>query len=310
MNARVPPGLSSASSAARSPGLSPEVRMAYRACRRMQRRHDPTYYWATQRLPPKIRPAVHALYGFVRGADELVDGADRPGDPAGRRRALDAWQAELERGRASGCSRHPVIAALVDAGRRHELPLGELSIYMDSMRLDCGPVRVANRAELDRYMRGSAGAVGMIMAPLLDTPAELHSEVARLGSAFQLTNFIRDVAEDFALDRIYLPADELARHGVSVDDIAKQRQSDGMRSLLAAEVDRARRLFAGSRSLDRGLPASVRPGVHVARSVYERILDRIEARDFDILSSPVRVPPWQLAGVAMSALARGGRRHA
>ncbi|MDQ2895802.1 MAG: phytoene/squalene synthase family protein [Actinomycetota bacterium] len=304
------PGLSSAPATARSPGLSPEVRLAYGACRRMQRRHDPTYYWATRRLPPEIRPAVHALYGFVRGADELVDGADRPSDPAARRRALDDWQAELERGRASGRSRHPVIAALVDAGRRHELPLSELSIYMDSMRLDCGPVRVANRAELDRYMRGSAGAVGMVMAPLLDTPTELHPEVARLGSAFQLANFIRDVTEDYALDRIYLPADELARHGVSVEDIAQRRSSDGLRSLLAAEVDRARSLFASSKNLDRVLPASVRPGVHVARSVYERILDRIEALDFDILASPVRVPPWQLAGVAVSALARGGRRRA
>lgn len=304
------PGLSSASSAMRSPGFSPELRLAYRACRRMQRRHDPTYYWATRRLPPEIRPAVHALYGFVRGADELVDGADRPADPAARRRALDGWQAELERGRANGCSRHPVIAALVDAGRRHELPLGELSIYMDSMRLDCGPVRVANRAELDRYMRGSAGAVGMIMAPLLDTPAELHPAVAKLGSAFQLANFIRDVKEDYALDRIYLPADELVRHGVSIQDIAQRRSSDGLRSLLAAEVDRARSMFASSRSLDHALPASVRPGVHVARSVYERILDRIEALDFDILASPVRVPPWQLAGVAVSALTRGAGRRA
>lgn len=302
------PRLKSASSATWSPGSSPELRLAYRTCRRMQRRHDPTYYWATRRLPSEIRPAVHALYGFVRGADELVDGADRPSDPAARRRALDDWQAELERGQADGRSRHPVIAALVDAGRRHELPLGELSIYMDSMRLDCGPVRVANRAELDRYMRGSAGAVGMIMAPLLDTPAELHAEVAKLGSAFQLANFIRDVNEDYALDRIYLPADAFVRHGVSIDDIAQRRSSDGLRSLLAAEVGRARSMFASSRSLDHVLPASVRPGVHVARSVYERILDRIEALDFDILSSPVRVPPRQLAGVAVSALARGARR--
>lgn len=304
------PGLNFASSATRSSEFSPELGLAYRTCRRMQRRHDPTYYWATRRLPPEIRPAVHALYGFVRGADELVDGADRPSDPAARRRALDDWQAELELGRANGCSRHPVIAALVDAGRRHELPLGELSIYMDSMRLDCGPVRVANRAELDRYMRGSAGAVGMIMAPLLDTPAELHPEVAKLGHAFQLANFIRDVNEDYALDRIYLPADEFVRHGVSIDDIAQRRSSHGLRSLLAAEVGRARSMFASSRSLDVALPASVRPGVHVARSVYERILDRIEALDFDILASPVRVPHWQLAGVAVSALARGTRRRA
>ena len=130
----------------------------------MQRRHDPTYYCATMRLPRHVRPAVHALYGFVRGADQLVDGPRRPPDAAARRRALDRWQAELEKGMASGRSRHPVIAALVDAGRRHDLPLAELSVYMDSMRLDCGPVRLATQAELDNYMRGSAEAVGLIMA--------------------------------------------------------------------------------------------------------------------------------------------------
>src|SRR5262249_3392740 len=105
-----------------------------------------------------------------------------------------------------GFSRHPVIAALVDAGRRHDLPLAELAVYMDSMRVDCGPVRMATRAELDRYMRGSAGAVGLNMAPLLGVPTTLHRTVAKLGTAFQLTNFIRDVREDYELDRVYLPA--------------------------------------------------------------------------------------------------------
>ncbi len=215
----------------------------------MQLRYDPTYYWATLRLPRTVRPAVQALYGFVRGADELVDGANRAADPAARRRALDSWQGELERGLANGSSRHPVIAALVDAGRRHDLPLDELSVYMDSMRLDCGPVRVRTRAELDRYMRGSAGAVGLIMAALLDVPQELHAAMAQLGTAFQLTNFIRDVREDYELDRIYLPTDDLARCGTSVDDIAARRVTDGLRTLLAAEVGQARRLFAGTTGL-------------------------------------------------------------
>ncbi len=291
----------------------PELRLAYRACRRMQLRHDPTFYWATLRLPRDVRPAVHALYGFVRGADELVDGIDRPADSQARRRALDDWQAELERGLASGCSGHPVIAALVDAGRRHDLPLGELAVYMDSMRVDCGPVRVLTRAELDRYMRGSAAAVGLIMAPLLDAPVELHPVVAQLGTAFQLTNFIRDVREDYELNRIYLPADELARFGVSVDDIARRRMSDGMRMLLAAEVARARQLFASTKILHEALNPAVLPGVRFACSVYERVLDRVEAAEFDVLAHRVRVPPWQLGAVALAALSPvdvNGRRRA
>jgi len=303
------PRISFAGVATRKGGNDPYLYPAYRTCRRMQRRHDPTYYWATMRLPRDVRPAVHALYGFVRGADQIVDGPNRPPDPAARRLALDRWQGELEQGMASGRSRHPVIAALVDSGQRHDLPLFELSVYMDSMRIDCGPVRVATRAELDRYMRGSAGAVGLIMAPLLGVPSELHPTVAELGTAFQLTNFIRDVNEDFGLDRVYLPVEDRDRLGVSVEDIAARRVTDGFRALLAEEVTRARHLFATTAMLDDVLDPAIRPGVRLARAVYERVLDRVEALGFDVLRHRVRVAPWHLGAVAIAALPTTGRRE-
>src|SRR3954468_10212943 len=151
--------------------IDPALKSAYETCRRMHRRHDPTYYWATRRLPAEIRPATHALYGYVRTADEIVDGPRRPSDPAARRAALDAWEAELVRGMERGRSEHAVIAALVDAGGRHDLPLDELRVYMRSMRVDCGRVRIATAEELDSYMDGSAGSVGRIMAPLLGVPS-------------------------------------------------------------------------------------------------------------------------------------------
>jgi phytoene synthase len=290
-------------------GDDPHLCSAYRACRRMQRRHDPTYYCATLRLPRDVRPAVHAVYGFVRGADQLVDGPNRPPDPAARRLALDRWQGELEQGMATGRSRHPVIAALVDAGHRHDLPLSELKVYMDSMRFDCGPVRVATRAELDRYMRGSAGSVGLIMAPLLGVPPDLHPTVAQLGTAFQLTNFIRDVREDYGLDRVYLPLEDRARLGVSVHDIAARRMTDGLRAMLALEVTRARDMFATTSILDGVLDPAIRPGVRLARSVYERVLDQVEALGFDVLRHRVRVPSWQLGVIAIAALSTTGRRE-
>ena len=123
----------------------PRLVESYRTCRRLQRRHDPTYYCATRFLPRDVQPAVHALYGFVRGADQIVDGPGACRPAAERRAALDAWQAELERGLAAGRSEHPVIAALVDAGPRHGLPLHLLPRYMDSMRVDCDEPR-ADRA--------------------------------------------------------------------------------------------------------------------------------------------------------------------
>ena len=257
----------------------------------MQLRHDPTYFWATRRLPSEVRPAVHALYGFVRGADELVDGAGPNLDPAARRGALDAWQAELEDGLARGASAHPVIAALVDAGPRHDLPLGELRVYMDSMRIDCGPVRIGSREELDRYMRGSAGAVGTIMATLLDARAE---ELARMGTAFQLTNFIRDVAEDYALDRIYLP-------GLDEDALRAGHATAETRALVAAETSRARELFASTSAVAGTLAPALRPGVRLARSVYAAVLDRVERVEFDVLSRRAALNPFEVGRAVVAA---------
>ena len=215
---------------------------AYAACRRMLRRHDPSYFLAVSRLPRERRRTVHALYGFVRGADEIVDGP-AGGSPEQRRAALDHWEAELEDGLATGRASHPVISALVHAAAEDDLPLGELHAYMDSMRMDCGPLRIETREELARYMEGSGGSVGRIMAAILDAPDE-SERLARLGVAFQLTNFLRDVRKDYALDRIYLPADERERRGVGEQDLAAPTATPELRALVAGEVERARRLFA------------------------------------------------------------------
>ncbi|HEX8103937.1 MAG TPA: phytoene/squalene synthase family protein [Solirubrobacteraceae bacterium] len=268
----------------------------------MHRRHDPTYYWATRRLPRDKRPATHALYGYVRTADEIVDGPRRSADPAARRAALDAWEAELDRGLAAGSSSNPVVGALVDAGARHRLPLAELKPYMTSMRRDCEPVRIATWEELEDYMHGSAGSVGRIMAPLLGVPERHHADFGRLGLAFQLTNFIRDVREDYTLDRIYLPAADRERFGVAEADIGSPSASAAVRELVAHEVGRARGLFAGAQAAIAATPASVRPGIRLACAVYERVLDRVEAVDFDVLGRSTSVRPWQLPGVALRAV--------
>lgn len=266
------------------PISSPQASRSYEACRRMQRRHDPTFYWATRRLPSETRPAVHALYGFVRGADEIVDGASGPIGPGAKRAALDAWQAELERGLARGRCDHPVLAALVDAGPRHDLPLDQLSVYMDSMRVDCGPVRIGDEAELDRYMNGSAATVGRIMAPILGAPAEAE-RFAVLGVAFQLTNFVRDVREDLAMDRQYLPGWE-----------------DDTRASVARQVGRARELFAITAGLHDEMPGAVRGGMRLARAVYERVLDRVETIEFDVLRRGAALPRWQMVAAAGGSL--------
>ena len=282
-----------------SPFTEPAPAAAYATCRRMLRRHDPTYHLAVARLPRERRSAVHALYGFVRGADEIVDGAGSILLPDERRAALDEWQGELERGMETGRSDHPVIGALVHAATTYELPVFELRPYMASMRMDCGRLRIQTREELDRYMNGSGASVGRIMAVILGAP-EQSEPLARLGVAFQLTNFLRDLREDYLLDRIYLPADERERHGVDDSDLAAATASPRLRELVASEVRLARTLFAETTP---GLLASIpsaRRGIGIARAVYCAVLDRIERNGFDVLGRGSRPKLFDLARVAHS----------
>src|SRR5688500_10897906 len=248
--------------------MDPALTAAYETCRRMHRRHDPTYYWATRRLPADVRPATHALYGYVRTADQLVDGPRRAPTPEARRAALDAWEGELARGLPDGAWTNPVVGALVDAAQRHDLPLAELTPYMRSMRVDCSPVRIGTWEELVAYMEGSAGSVGRIMAPLLGVPEDHHAGFGRLGLAFQHANFIRDVREDRRLDRIYLPGEDRRRFGVAEADFDRPAATDGLRALVAHEVRRARGLFASAEAAVEAAPASVRPGIRLACTIY------------------------------------------
>jgi phytoene synthase len=277
---------------------------SYETCRRMHRRHDPTYYWAARRLPAEIRPATHALYGYVRTADEIVDGPHRPASADARRAALDAWERELDRARAAGASPNPVVGALVDAARRHRLPLDELRPYMRSMRIDCAPVRIETWPELEAYMDGSAGSVGRIMAPLLGVPERHHAGYGRLGQAFQLANFIRDLHEDTRLDRVYLPAEDRARFGVGEEELRRGHASPELRALLALELRRARGLFAEAEPAIAAAPASVGTGVRFAVGMYQRVLDRVERIEFDVLGRRAGVRPWHVPGAVLGALRR------
>ncbi|MCU0312566.1 MAG: squalene/phytoene synthase family protein [Solirubrobacteraceae bacterium] len=270
-----------------------QVDRAYHACARMQRRRDPTYYWAVRCLPAERRPPIHALYGFVRGADDI---ADDPRLNGARRAALDAWQVELETGLARGRSDHRVIAALVDAGPRHGMPLHLLGDYMDSMRADCEePVRMRSQDQLDRYMAGTA-TVGPLVAPLLDAPEGADSLLARLGVAFQLTNLIRDVPEDWRLGRVYLP-------GLHEEDLVRRAATHRLRDHVAGQVERARGLFRDADALAQMLPGPMRPGVRVAVAVYGRVLDRVERHGYDVVTRPAGLRPWETARAVAGALA-------
>ncbi len=218
----------------------PWLRAAYERCRELNSAHGRTYYLATLLLPPAKRPHVHALYGLARYADELVDDLDSP-DPDALLSWGDQFLTDLDR----GASAHPVSSAAIDTARTWGIPRHTFEAFLASMRMDITVTGYPTYADLEHYMYGSAAVIGLQMVPILepvDDRAAGHAKT--LGEAFQLSNFIRDVAEDLQRGRVYLPEEDLDRFGVTRADLAPGPTPPQVRELLAFEIARTRRLYA------------------------------------------------------------------
>lgn len=289
----------------------PALREAYARCRQLNARHGKTYFLATRLLTPQQRPAIHALYGFARLADDLVDDLDSDHTPVQRGEQLDRLQQVLQSGLRAGHSDHPVLAALVDTVQRHGIAHSYFDQFLHSMRMDLTTTDYSTRAELRTYVRGSAEVIGLQVLPVLGTVApreEAAPHAAALGAAFQLTNFLRDVAEDLDRDRVYLPADELAAHGVDRDRLwwcRRRGRSDlRVRRALADQVARTLEVYRRARPGIAMLDPVSRPCVATAYTLYGEILDHLVRCDYEVFSQRATVPRTRRLGVAASAVGR------
>ncbi|SFS99851.1 MULTISPECIES: phytoene/squalene synthase family protein [Saccharopolyspora] len=297
----------------------PGLRQAYQRCRGLNARHGRTYFLATRLLPRGRRPAVHALYGFARWADDIVDEPRSPASTGERGAELAQLGRELLTGLDRGSSRDQLIAPVVDTARRYGLHRSLFEDFLTSMRTDLSVTDYPDRAALDRYMRGSAEAIGLQLLPVLGTtgpPEHAAPHAAALGKAFQLTNFLRDVAEDLDRDRVYLPADELAAHGVDRELLTwcrQHRRTDPrVRRALAEQHAAAREVYRFARKGIELLEPVSRPCIETACTLYAEILDRIEEQDFAVFHSRAVVGRWRrgrvaAAGLLRAALARQSR---
>ncbi|MGV3758771.1 MAG: phytoene/squalene synthase family protein [Actinomycetota bacterium] len=271
------------------------LEQSYAHCRQLNKRYGTTYYWSTFALPRVKRHHVWALYGFCRHADDIVDDLG-PAPVEVREKALtdlgDRLFADLEAGRSDDL----VLKAVVHTIRAFDHEPECFRRFLDSMAMDLTITEYATWDDLLGYMDGSAAVIGEMMLPILEPldPAA-YGHARDLGNAFQLTNFLRDVAEDLDRGRVYLPQEGLARFGA---DPHRRVVDDAWRQLMAFEIDRARSLYA---SADLGVemlpPASARC-VAGARALYSQILDRIEAADYDVFSQRATVPTWRKAATA------------
>ncbi len=279
---------------------------AYAACRRINAYHGRTYFLATRLLPAASRPSVHALYGFARLADEIVDNGAAPGDPAV---ALNSLEKALVEALSGGPYAHPVLLALADTVRRHDLDEHLFTEFLASMRMDLTVTGYATFADLAEYTHGSAGVIGLQMLPVLGTVvprAEAAPYAAALGEAFQLTNFLRDVGEDLDRGRLYLPADELAAFGVDRAMLEHAhrtgRTARPIRRALAHLVSCNHAVYRRAEPGIGMLAPRARPCIAAAAAMYRRILDEIADADYDVLSRRVVVPTHRRLRIAATAL--------
>jgi phytoene synthase len=273
-----------------------QLEAAYRHCAAIAARHGKSYHLATRLLTPDRRPAVHALYAAARTVDDLVDlpGADPAGDLADWSRAV---LGDLE----TGWSEDPVRLALVRTYRRHDIPVEHLVDFLAAMTSDLDVDSYADLGALDRYMWGSASVIGLQVLPVLGTaPGVAREEAAphaiALGEAFQLTNFLRDVAEDVDRGRVYLPADAMAAHGVTRAQLAEKRFDANFRELMREMVAVVRRRYDDAAPGTRLLAPESRDCVRAATELYGGILTEIERADYRVLDGRVSVStPRRLA---------------
>jgi phytoene synthase len=269
---------------------------AYRHCAGIAAAHGKSYHLATRLLTPDRRPSVHALYAAARTADDLVDvpGADPEGDLADWARAA---LTDLE----AGWSDDPVRLALVHTYRRFDIPVEHLVDFLAAMTSDLTVTGYADLTALDRYMWGSAAVIGLMVLPVLGTAPGVAAEEAAphaiaLGEAFQLTNFLRDVGEDADRGRVYLPADLMAAHGVTREQLADRRFSAGFRELMREMVAIVRRRYDDAAPGTPLLARESRDCVRAATDLYGGILREIEKADYRVLDRRVRVAgPRRLA---------------
>jgi phytoene synthase len=286
---------------------------AYARCRELHRAHGRTYYLATKLLPAWKRPHVHALYGFTRYADDIVDTtADLA--PAERAARLEAWSAQFLAGLAGASVDDPLLPAVLDTVKRFDIDRGDFDAFLRSMAMDLTVGRYDTYDDLLSYMDGSAAVIGTMMLPILGSadPAAAREPARELGLAFQLTNFIRDVAEDLERGRIYLPLADLERFGVTPADLeacaAAGRATEPVKELIAFEVQRARLHYAAAAPGIPMLERSSQSCIRAAYCVYGAILTEIERQEYDVFTRRAVVPKRKrLLTAARCFATRAGR---
>lgn len=283
----------------------PDLRASYAECKRLNSLHGKTYYLATLLLPKAKRPHVHALYGFARYADEIVD--DLASTLSNQEKAdyLRRWSDQMLQDISNGRSSDHVGAALVDTVQKFDIPIAYFEAFLHSMAMDLTVTEYQTFDDLMEYVYGSAAVIGLQMVHVLGTLQGRKSEALplaeNLGVAFQLANFIRDVGEDLDRGRIYLPLQELQNFGVSRSILEQRQLTPQIIEALKFQIARVREL---QQKADEGiqlLNPEARPCIEAASELYCGIVDEVEKINYDIFNHRAKTSTLRRAKVALPA---------
>ncbi|HUB30487.1 MAG TPA: phytoene/squalene synthase family protein [Terracidiphilus sp.] len=278
---------------------APTLDDAYAICRAIAKREAKNFYYAFLTLPRARKDAICAVYAFMRKADDLADDESISLDE--RRRSIHAWLAAWHQAGSGGPTSDPVFIAVRDATHRFDIPLSLLDELVAGTTMDLKPSSgsssetYATFSELYRYCYLVASVVGLVCIRIFgysDPRAEKLAE--ETGIAFQLTNILRDVEEDAARDRVYLPLEDLGAHGVSLDSILQRKSgappTPQERALLAQIAGRAEDYYRSAEALLPLVHRESRPALWVLVSIYHALLRRIERAGYDVFTRRASVP--------------------
>jgi phytoene synthase len=288
--------------------FDPALRESYELCRQLNAKHGKTYYLATLLLPPAKRPYVHALYGFARYADEIVDDLASTLTDSQKAEQLKIWGDDFLAKFDSGQTSDPVCVAVLDTVRRWSIPRQHFEAFLHSMTMDLTVTEYATYDDLYEYVYGSAAVIGLQMVPILEPSSQdAYKYATELGVAFQLANFIRDVGEDLERGRVYLPLNELAKFGVTRADLEARIATPEIKAALKFQIARVRQLEESSRAGIAMLGESAQPCIETARILYCGIVDAVEEIDYEVFSKRATVSLAQRLRVAVPAYLQARR---
>ena len=283
----------------------PVIADSYRRSKKLNSQHGKTYFLATLLLPAAKRPHVHALYGFARYADEIVDDLASTLTIEEKAAALKGWGDQVLSDLRRGSSEDPIGRALVDTVNRFHIPIEYFEAFLRSMTMDLSVDEYESFEDLMEYVYGSAVVIGLQMLPILGPLSpDAQAAAEKLGAAFQLANFIRDIGEDLERGRIYIPISELAEFGVTREDLYARQINPRIIAAIKFQIERVRNL---QREADAGialLDPTSRPCIEAASELYCGIVDEVEAIGYDIFNFRAKTSKWRRIKVALPAYFR------